>query len=311
MNNTWIPVILIPLVVFCMLVSGCVSTQSPETGTVRFESSPVGAEIYFDNEYRGTTPGTLSGVVPGNHTLEYRYSGYTPWAAPVTVVTGTSQFYAVLSPETGVIGSVGTTTPVPQESPVVSGSELTVKISKDPMIIGESAAFSGSGPENREIVLTLYGPGSYSGGVVLAKPKSNEIGLWSYTWTPGTKIQSGSYTIIAGEPGSALSARAAFKVIGGGEVTVIPNRYAASQGSTIKFSGRCTSGADNVRLVLYGPGRYSGGSELGIVSVLADDSWSYSYVLEAAMPTGTYTITVYDVPKTASGSSTFTVGYIT
>jgi hypothetical protein len=47
-----------------------------------------GAEIYLDNEYRGTTPATVTAVPAGNHTLEIRESGYDRWSAPVTVKAG-------------------------------------------------------------------------------------------------------------------------------------------------------------------------------------------------------------------------------
>ena len=60
---------------------------------------------------------------------------------------------------------------------------------------------------------------------------------------------------------------------------------------------------------LYGPDRFSSGVELGTFSVLADKTWSFRYTLDTTMPTGIYTIYVYDVPKTASGRTQFTVGY--
>lgn len=78
------------LVVLSAFPAGCDSapTRPQETGSVRILSSPTGAEIYLDNEYRGTTPATVTAVPAGNHTLEIRESGYYRWSAPVTVKAG-------------------------------------------------------------------------------------------------------------------------------------------------------------------------------------------------------------------------------
>lgn len=78
------------LVVLSVFFTGCDSTpvRPQETGSVRILSSPSGAEIYLDDEYRGTTPATVTAVPAGNHTLEIRESGYDRWSAPVTVKAG-------------------------------------------------------------------------------------------------------------------------------------------------------------------------------------------------------------------------------
>jgi hypothetical protein len=177
------------------------------------------------------------------------------------------------------------------------------------MIIGDSVRFSGTCTGCNSVLLTLYGPGYYSKGVLLAEQKTNEIGLWSYTWTPGMSIQSGSYTMVANDAKKISSAGVAFSVIGGGEVSVSANSYSAAKGDTVIFSGRCTTGAQNVQLVLYGPERFSSGVDLGSLSVQADNMFNFRYTLDSTMPTGVYTMYVYDVPKTTSGSTQFTVGF--
>ncbi len=169
--------------------------------------------------------------------------------------------------------------------------------------------FSGTSTGITSVILTLYGPGYYANGVKLNEITPNSIGLWSYSWNPGTKIQSGSYTIVASDTRDLTSDRASFRAIGGGLVSVMPSNTAVMPGDTVRFSGQCTTGAQNVMLVLNGPGRFSGGIDLGTVSVMADNTWSFRYTLEAGMPTGVYTIAAYDVPKTTSGTSQFTVGF--
>jgi len=82
-------------IALCLLVpsvflAGCDSApvRLQENGSVRILSSPAGAEIYLDSEYRGTTPATVTAVPAGNHTLEIRKNGYDRWSAPVTVRAG-------------------------------------------------------------------------------------------------------------------------------------------------------------------------------------------------------------------------------
>jgi hypothetical protein len=83
-------IIALCLVVLSVFLAGCDSApvRPQETGSVRILSSPAGAEIYLDGEYRGTTPATVTVVPAGNHTLEIRESGYERWSSPVTVRAG-------------------------------------------------------------------------------------------------------------------------------------------------------------------------------------------------------------------------------
>lgn len=287
-----------------VLLAGCVTDQSPEKGTLQLTSSPSGAEIYLDSQYQGTTPSTIADVEVGSHSLEYRLNGYASWKSVVTVPAGTSNYYAELTarpagqlPET--TGTLSSLNP----------SKVTVQASRELMVVGDSIVFSGTCTGCTNIALSLFGPGYYSGGVVLDTVKTDSINAWSYTWNPGTKIQSGTFTIVAKDAAGVATDRKDFRVIGNGEVTVIPSKYAASPGDTVTLSGRCSTGAGNVRLVMYGPGRYSSGVDIGLMSVNADNSWSYRYKLESTMPTGVYTASVSDVPNTGSGSAQFTVGF--
>jgi hypothetical protein len=286
------------------LISGCLSSQESAKGTLRVTSSPSGAEIYLDNQFRGSTPVDISGVEQGNHTLEFRYPGYQSWAAVISVSPGTSNYFAALTPRPDMQESGKNTTQT-----TVPPMKVTVQAVKPTFILGESLLFSGTGIGSKSVSLTVYGPGYYSDGVVLDQPKVNSAGLWSYLWNPGFSIQSGSYTLVVEDEFRTSSDRVEFKVIGGGEVSVASNSYSAARGESMIFSGRCTTGAQNVLLVLYGPERFSGGIELGSVSVTADKTWNFKYALDNYMPTGHYTMSVYDIPRTSSGTTQFTVGF--
>jgi hypothetical protein len=104
------------LVVCGVFLSGCTDnppTLDQETGSVRILSSPPGAEIYLNGEYRGTTPATISGIPAGTYSLELRANGYDRWTSPLIVQPGG---LANISAALNVIP--GTTVPVTFATPV-------------------------------------------------------------------------------------------------------------------------------------------------------------------------------------------------
>jgi len=293
------------LIFVSILLAGCTTTQPAEKGTLQLTSSPAGAEIYLDNQYLGSTPGTISDIGPGNHTLEFRLNGYKSWKAEITVPSGTSNFFASLS---GLPGSQQEPYNNPAETEAETAT-VTVSVSRDRMIVGDSNIFSGIATGTSSVTLTLFGPGHYADGIVIGQVKPDAVNSWSYTWNPGTRIQSGTYTIIVSDAGKSVSDRVQFTVIGGGVVTVTPSSYTVGKGDTVTFSGRCTSGAPSVQLTLVGPEQFASGYNLGTVSVTADQTWSLRYTTDSTMPAGIYLIYVSDVPKTTQSSSQFTIGY--
>jgi hypothetical protein len=292
------------LIFVLILLAGCITGQPAESGTLQFTSSPTGAEIYLDNQYRGSTPSTISGVVPGNHTLEYRSAGYKSWKAVVAVPSGTSNYFAALLAQPGSERETYVS-PVATAEPAI----VTARVSREQMIVGDSNTFSGTATGTGSVTLTLFGPGYYENGVVLDQLKPNAINEWSSTWNPGSAIQSGTYTIVVSNAGKTVTDRARFTVIGNGKVTVSSSRYSVLPGEYLTFSGRCTTGATNVQLILSGPERFSTGVDLGTFPVTADKTWSFRYTLDNNVPVGVYTIYVNDLPKTAFDSSQFTVRY--
>jgi len=291
------------ILLLCAFISGCTSPQDSVRGTIQLTSSPSGAEIYLDHQFQGSTPSTITSVVPGNHTLEFRYPGYQSWADGISVPAGTSHFFAALIP-TANIQSQQTIAPV-----TTSASQVTIQASKKIMTVGDSIVISGTCVGCDNVLLTIFGPGKYASGVSLIPQNVNNAGSWSYTWNPGQSIQSGPYIFVAENPQKTTSGRVEFSVVGGGVVSITSNRYSITKGDTLTFSGLCTTGTQNVLLVLYGPDKYSSGSELGAISVMGDKTWSFKYTFDASAPTGVYTMYVYDIPKTTSSSTQFTVGF--
>jgi len=296
-------------VLVSVLISGCISNPISGKGTLKLTSSPSGAEVYLDNQYRGSTPCTIPDVEPGSHTLELRSSGYQSWSTNITVSQESSQIYAALSPLSNTPLPQGVSPTITGTTTIASQTKVTVKVNKNPMIIGESNLFSGTCTGSDSVVLKLYGSGFYSKGVVLDQVKPNSLGSWSYTWNPGTSLLSGLYTLEVSDAQKTTADSAAFSVFGGGVVSITSSTFSAVNGETVTFSGQCTSGAQNVNLVLAGPGQFAGGVDYGTFPVLADKSWNFKVTLDNTMPTGQYVMYVNDVPKTSSGYVQFTVGF--
>ena len=84
-------------------------TPVPTTGTITVFSSPSGADIYLDNNYVGRTIYTITGVLPGYHTVKLCLGGYRDWSTTVLVTVGeTRTVPATLTPipATGAISVI-------------------------------------------------------------------------------------------------------------------------------------------------------------------------------------------------------------
>ena len=87
-----------------------------KTGSIYVTSTPSGAMIYLDDVYESsTTPYTLTGVSPGEHTVTLRLTGYSDGISKVTVNAGQTSTLAIgLAPGTSSGGTTGPTpTPLP------------------------------------------------------------------------------------------------------------------------------------------------------------------------------------------------------
>lgn len=70
-----------------------------EYGSISFNSTPQGADIYLDGDYVGLTPLNLQNIFVGNYTVNILSSGYEEWIDEVAVsAQKTSRVNANLSP---------------------------------------------------------------------------------------------------------------------------------------------------------------------------------------------------------------------
>ena len=68
-------------------------------GSIAVESSPSGAEIYFDGNYRGRAPLTISDVWPGVYTIAAEMNGYRTYTTTTSVSSDIrSEVYCTLTP---------------------------------------------------------------------------------------------------------------------------------------------------------------------------------------------------------------------
>jgi hypothetical protein len=82
-----------------------VSTSS--YGNISVSSTPSGANVYLDNEYKGLTTLTMNNITNGNHIVIVRLTGYQDWTQNVTVLGNSTSLSATLvaNTTTGVNGS--------------------------------------------------------------------------------------------------------------------------------------------------------------------------------------------------------------
>ncbi len=64
------------------------ATGSTTTASVTLDSTPSGASVSLNNEFRGYTPLTISGLAPGSYSVLVSRDGYMTWQTTLTVAAG-------------------------------------------------------------------------------------------------------------------------------------------------------------------------------------------------------------------------------
>ena len=66
-------------------------TLVPALGVLPVNTSPSGARILLDGADAGTSPSTLSGILPGNHTVSVSHEGFITTERAVLIDAGQNQ----------------------------------------------------------------------------------------------------------------------------------------------------------------------------------------------------------------------------
>jgi hypothetical protein len=100
-------------------------------GSMEITSTPSGASVTLNDQFRGQTPLTISDLAPGTYNLTFTRFGYVPFTTPVRVEGGAiSEVSARLAPRqdmpvvnttTGVVTGPLTPAQVPAPTPKASG----------------------------------------------------------------------------------------------------------------------------------------------------------------------------------------------
>jgi hypothetical protein len=73
--------------------------SQPSSGNVTVFSSPSGASVLIDGVYKGTTPGNITNIAPGNHIIRLTLSGYYDYEGTIYVIAGqTASAFGTLPP---------------------------------------------------------------------------------------------------------------------------------------------------------------------------------------------------------------------
>lgn len=84
-------VFIVLLLIGLLCTAGCVTISSSGialTGALSVSSTPTGASVYLDDQYKGTTPLSLENIPIGTYSLIVKKSGYDNWQNSVTINTG-------------------------------------------------------------------------------------------------------------------------------------------------------------------------------------------------------------------------------
>ena len=169
-----------------------VPSTSVTYGAISLTQVPVGAKVYLDGVYLGTTPITVGNVVTGTHHLTVELPGYEPYVAYVYVPVNTVVNYIYPS-QIVYVPIAGVQTAYPQ---VVIGSPGVVKVEHFmAYIIVESAPssaqvymdgfFKGLTDKDGKLTIGVVSAGTHQVVVI----KDGNI-LWQgmITLQPGNKI---------------------------------------------------------------------------------------------------------------------------
>lgn len=175
------------------LVEGSTTTVSATLNktAIYVSSTPSGAGIWLDNQYKGATPFTITRVIPGSHAIKLTLNGYDDWINTVNVIQGS-------------------TTTVPAELLIKSSTQNPAPTRITPIITSTSPTLAPTYTTTPYPIAT-YAPKQtqtplpfYSGGATPTNTQTTETSdsktdpSNSPDWTQVTGALTGVMTVIIG-----------------------------------------------------------------------------------------------------------------
>ncbi|HNX17420.1 MAG TPA: PEGA domain-containing protein [Methanoregula sp.] len=166
------------------------------TGQIYAQSSPSGAALYLNGEFKGYSPMTFYGLSPGSYSMKATLSGYTPDSALVTVYAGqTATYYPVLSQS-----------PQPRQTGTayVTSNPNYASVYIDDNYYGKTPLTVNLYPGSHQVVLKLPGYNDYSTTVWVNAGQSQNLpvtmstavfGSFYLTSVPGAKVYMDSMQV--------------------------------------------------------------------------------------------------------------------
>ena len=62
-----------------------IGRTTPYEGSLNIQSTPSGADVYFNGDNKGTTPLIVTDLAPGTYTVTLRLNGYQDWVADIEI----------------------------------------------------------------------------------------------------------------------------------------------------------------------------------------------------------------------------------
>jgi len=184
-------------IIFLVIVSGCANLSNSNYGKIIINSTPTGAEVYFNNTYKGTTPNTIESVLPGTYQFELRLKDYQTYSESINVQPNEAHHLTI---------SLIPVTPTPLPIPITTTYQPSITTTNQPTITTtyqpittlerivplmiasqggqtfhsyDTIHFSGIGPKGQFVSITLTGPTGVS-NTRLNAAKIDTDGTWEY-----------------------------------------------------------------------------------------------------------------------------------
>lgn len=163
----------------------------PSYGAIFAESTPAGAAIYLNGQFRGYSPLTISSLDAGTYTIKASLSGYTTDSQNINVYAGqTAAYYPVLQPSPPAPHDTGTVT--------VKSSPSAAQVYVDSNYMGKTTITLTLYTGNHNIAVTYPGYNTWSSNVYVGAGTSQTVMAQLTTAVYGT------FTITSAPAGASV-----------------------------------------------------------------------------------------------------------